>query len=814
MVGSRRTRLLGFPVVAGGVVVAAAGAAVAGWLSLGGAGRPAAVGPGTAFPAPGTITTVAGGVGASAPARSLRLRLAACPVSYAGGALYAGDGAVVRRIDTRTGWLTTPAGDGIYGTRGNGGLATDAELAAEGGDQCGMAATLDASGNLLIAAGAVHVVAARTGSFYGQQMLAGHIYTVRPQGGFGGTDVRADPAGNLVTIDTDDLCNGNCADTPGVVRVLAEKTGTFYGTPMRAGHVYTVAGNNEDAATPGNGGPAGRAALGDLTQLGLDAAGNLLIADKGRTDIQNRQVVPAEIRVVAARDGTFYGQKMTAGHIYAIAGGGQLTGNAVPATSASLVAAAGVTHDGAGNVIIGGARRLRVVAVRTGRFYGQAMEAGDIYTVAGTGSGRYSSGDGGPAAKAGIYATFVAVDGAGNLVFADLNSGTIRVVAVRAGTFYGVAMKAGDIYSITGSGTAAGGSGGVAAGGPLPGLVAGVAAAPSGGLIIGFAYGTSSGPAFVPARPGTYFGVPMEAGHRYQIPSAASGLGLCPGPVAADRFGNVLIADQSRSRVLVAPVHPGRFYGRRMAAGRIYAVAGDGKPAASGNGGPALAAGFSPVQVTADRAGDLFIVDNSGNYQIPGNRILMVAAHPGTFFGVTMKAGHLYTVAGDGHGTGRGGAPVVDGVAATRTAVEPFGAAVDAAGNLVLASDYRVRVVAARAGRFYGLTMHAGYIYTVAGPFPGAHDVAIDGHGNILVLDAVAHVVRLVAVRSGTFYGQQVTAGHPDVVAGRHRGPASLGEGGPATQAWLDSPDAIAVDPAGRLLIAEYSGQQIQAVTP
>ena len=123
-----------------------------------------------------------------------------------------------------------------------------------------------------------------------------------------------------------------------------------------------------------------------------------------------------------------------------------------------------------------------------------------------------------------------------------------------------------------------------------------------------------------------------------------------------------------------------------------------------------------------------------------------------------MKAGHIYTVAGDGAGTGRGGAPVASSVPATRTAVEPFGAAVDAAGNVVLAADQRVRVVAARTGRFYGIDMKAGYIYTVAGPFPGAHGVAVDGHGNIEVLDTVESVVRLVAVRPGTFYGQPVTA--------------------------------------------------------
>jgi hypothetical protein len=766
---------------------------------------------------------VAGGVGGPGPATTIPFGI--CPISVANGALYAGDGAVIRRIDTRTGWLTTPAGDGTSGTRGNGGPAADAQLNGAGGlNQCGTAATLDDAGNLLIAAGTVHVVAARTGRFYGQQMLAGHIYAI-PMSGYGGTDVRADPAGNLVTIDTNDLCNfnGNCHDTPGTVRVLAARAGTFYGMAMRAGQVYTVAGRNESAAAPGNGGPAAGAALGALNELRLDAAGNLLLADGGRTDMENHMAVPPEIRVVAARDGTFYGQAMTAGHIYAIAGGGRLTGNGIPATTASIKAR-GVTHDGAGNVVIGDGPRLRVVAARSGRFYGQAMKAGDIYTVAGTGwSGRHASGDGGPAARARIFAAFVAVDGAGNLAFADSDSGTIRVVAARSGTFYGVPMKAGHIYSIsgssysgsgTGSGTAtAGGSGGASARGPLPGQPAGVAADRSGDLIIGFVAYYNRAPGFVPARAGTYFGRRMRPGRLYPIPSAGA-FGRGPGAVAADRSGNVLIGDQARNLVLVAPVRSGTFYGQRMSAGRLYAVAGDGKPASAGDGGPALAAGFSPYDVATDRRGDIVIVDNSGNYQVPGNRIKIVPAHAGIMFGIAMRAGHIYTVAGDGVGTGRGGAPVANSVPATRTAVEPFGAAGDAAGNLVLASDYRVRVVAARTGRFYGIAMKAGYIYTIAGPFPGAHSVAVDGHGNIEVLDTVESVVRLVAVRSGTFYGQPVTAGHVYVVAGHHRGSASLGEGGPATQAWLENPQAIAVDPAGRLLIAEYDGERIQAVTP
>ncbi len=106
------------------------------------------------------------------------------------------------------------------------------------------------------------------------------------------------------------------------------------------------------------------------------------------------------MRVVAASTGTFYGQAMTAGDIYTVAGNGisAFSGDGGLATGAELNGPRRVTVDGAGNLVITdrGNNRVRVVAAGTGTFYGQAMTAGDIYTVAGTGAYGFS-GDGGPA---------------------------------------------------------------------------------------------------------------------------------------------------------------------------------------------------------------------------------------------------------------------------------------------------------------------------------------------------------------------------------------------------------------------------------
>jgi hypothetical protein len=325
-------------------------AAVAG-LALGAAGLAGPAGtrawasPAGSVPG-GIISTVAGGVGGPGPAPSVAV--SPCGVDWAGGWLYIGDGSMVRRVSAATGALTTVAGDNAAGPVDDSAAAVDSAISG----YCGT--VVDGAGNLVIAAGSqVRVLAARTGTFYGQQMTAGRLYPVAGSGGQrdggpagdGGpatkaalsdaVDVSFDRSGNMLIADSGYSADcGELNSLGSLVRVVAARTGTFYGQKMTAGHIYTVAGR-QAIGPAGNGWLATRASLGTtIGSVRADRAGNLVLADNGEDDYCG--VLAPSVRVIAAVTGTFYGVKMTAGHIYRVAGNGRTGsgGDGGPATAA------------------------------------------------------------------------------------------------------------------------------------------------------------------------------------------------------------------------------------------------------------------------------------------------------------------------------------------------------------------------------------------------------------------------------------------------------------------------------------------------
>jgi hypothetical protein len=758
----------------------------------------------------------------------------------------------MRRVNVLTGALTTVAGNNAAGPVGDGGVATATAFSPALGFAC--ASAVDPAGNLAITDGwTVRLVAARTGTFYGQKMTARHIYTVAgnpgnsrippselgwtggPTGDGGpaakaflgsAADVTFDRAGNMLIADSGagQVCS-SCSQVGAMLRVVAARTGTFYGVKMKADHIYSIAGKDAGPGPEGNGGPAAMAWLGPgLSSAELDRFGNIILAGCYQPPGQTVpfDTVTPYVQVIAGATGTFYGQKMKAGHIYQVAGDSTQGPyvNAVPGTKTSLWAASGAVADLSGNLMIADGGEVRVLAGRSGHFYGQTMKGGYIYRIAG--SPYYGdSGDGGPALRAGVWAAQIGVDRFGNVVVGQGAGYRVRVIAARTGRFYGQKITAGDIYTIAGNGQTFSGNGGP----PLAAEFAdpiGVSVSTRGDIaFITTPYNSTL--QVIPARPGTFFGRKMTAGTLYSVPVDRGQTDLFgTAPLAFDGSGNLVVADADNnpylSKVWLVAATSGTFYGQKMTAGGTYDIAGIGKLGFAGDSGPARNAELNaPGGAAIDKHGNVVIVD-TGNF-----RVRVVAAATGTFYGGKMTAGDIYTIAGDGSSAYSG-----DGDRARAAGLQPVAVAADEAGNLIVTdASQRVRVVAASTGTFYGQKMTADDIYTIAGngtagfagnggparsaEFSRVGGVAVDRHGNVLVTDTPNNVVWAIAARTGTFYGRAMTVGHIYIVAGG--GTRILGDGGPATRAMF-APVNVAVSATGSLLVTDDADNRVRAIAP
>ncbi|MGO8874137.1 MAG: hypothetical protein ACLQPH_22550, partial [Acidimicrobiales bacterium] len=536
--------------------------------------------------------------------------VAAATGTFYGRAMAAGD-------------IYTVAGDGTAGSTGNGGPATSAELEQPAG------VAVDAHGDLVVtdlAGNRVRIVAEQSGTAYGVHVSAGDVYTLAGTGsptfsGDGGPAVRAalsaprgvvvDAAGNVVIADS-----GNNR-----VRVIAATSGTFYGRPVSAGDIATVAGTGALGGFSGDGGPASDALLNLPTGVAADSAGAVVVADQNN----NR------IRYVPDHSGTEFGRSMTGGSLYTIAGTGTAgsSGDGGPGPAAELDAPSGVALDADGNVLEAefASNRIRVVANRSGSFYGRSMSVGDIYTVAGTGAVG-STGDGSPATAGKIDAPEnLTLDRAGNIVFTEFYGNKVRVVAERSGTFYGRPMTAGDIYTLAGTGMAGNsGDGGPASAATLQQPV-GVAVDHAGNLVVGDFQNDEV--RMIAAASGTFYGRTMTAGDIYTLagngtqgstgdggPAAAAELSS-PAGVAVDAAGNVVVADSGNKVIRVVAAASGQFYGQAMTAGDIYTAAGGGSSSCTtGVESPVPSSGVSlsvPLGVAVAGSGRLVVSDTANN---------------------------------------------------------------------------------------------------------------------------------------------------------------------------------------------------------
>lgn len=312
--------------------------------------------------------------------------------------------------------------------------------------------------------------------------------------------------------------------------------------------------------------------------------------------------------------------------------------------------------------------------------------------------------------------------------------------------------------------------------------------------------------------------------------TSATALGLAnPRGIAIDGAGRIYFADTRSHRI------------RRVDGALITTIAGTGAGTFGGDGGPATSAGLnSPTAVAVDGVGRVFIAD-AGNHRIrridelgtittiagtgtpaaAGENVPAITAPLNDPQGLALDGqGRIYIADTGNHktrlvetngmmttfaGTGTAGTDP-DGVATMVRLNRPASVAVGA--NQVCIADTNsgcVRCVDAggmittRAG-LCGQPGFTGDGTATAQALDAPEAVAIDAQGNLVIADTANHRIRRVDAATQMM----------STIAGSGAGYA--GDGGPAAGALVSSPEAVAFDATGQLLVADTANHRIRRI--
>ena len=599
------------------------------------------------------------------------------------------------------------------------------------------------------------------------------------------------------------------------------------------------------AGFSGDGGPATSAALNYPAGLAVDAAGNLFIADSYNNRIRR---VDANTQVIT----TVAGSSNITGPFT-----GQFGGDGGQATAALLSQPSGVAFDAAGNLLIcdtfnsvirsvnastqiittiignpnargtpgqgngdGGAVANALlnlpsrVAVSGGSIFIadvgdneiRQVINGNIFDAAGSGAfgtPGANNGDGGLARNAQLNSpNGMAADAGGNILVADTGDHVIRELTPGPNGFV--------ISTVVGNGTE-----GLAGDSGSPGNASlnfpnDVFVDATGNIFI-----ADTGNQRVrevtagPTPPPTISTLGNEGGSGGDLSFAQNAILAAPGWVAIDADGNLLISDSANYRIrkVTAPT-------TTVPPPQIGTVAGLREAGESGDGGAASAATFNsyPVifpgieffsfgllagQMSLDSAGDIFVVD-TGGFQVRR---------------IDATSGIVTTVAGNGtqcFGLGCG-----DGGPAAQAGFNlPIGVAVDAAGNIYI-SDFNTQIVRKVDGTTGNISTFAGNGQICAdsttacgdgGPAAQANlgepaGLLIDANGNLLIADSFDSKIRLVPPSGATI----------STIAFNGTG-GNAGDGGPALQASMDLPTALAIDATGNIFVSSNITSSVRRI--
>ena len=398
---------------------------------------------------------------------------------------------------------------------------------------------------------------------------------------------------------------------------------------------------------------------------------------------------------------------------------------------------------------------LTLATVVGGRSLTAHAAPGDITTVAGTGNffGGTSGhdGDGGPAVQASIPPPFGLATAPGKYYFSQNgfnNPDFNRVRVVQNGTINSVA------------------------GGVEPPTTDGVPATQT----------------FLPGGGGT---VADAAGNLYIDDGNLRRVDATTGiitTVLTGSFNNTIAIDGAGNLYLGTGGTVAKF---NPTSGMMTTVAGGGNPADGvGDGGPATAAQLQATGLAVDAAGDLYINDCTNCARVRR---------------VDASTGIITTVAGDGTPGFAG-----DGGPATAAQLaDPSGIALDSAGNLYIADSFNNRI------RKVDTT---GTISTFAGTNSPGNQCPYSGDGGPATSATMCYPFSVTADTSGNVYiGEDSLirkvdrSGTITTIAGKPRTYAFFGDGGPATAALLVS-SGLSMAPNGNLIIDDGSNNRIREI--
>lgn len=717
----------------------------------------------------GTIATVAGGGEVrTGPATQVAIGSPVALAVDAADNLYVCDNTYHRIYKvTSAGILTTVAGSGIPGYKGNGGPAITATLSFPYGIAC------NASGSLCIAdsenarvrwvdpAGVITTIAG-DGSDVNDGIPAAQSRLYGPNG------VALDAGDNVYIADTEShrLRFINRSAQP--VTIYSESSTPIVVPP---GYITTIAGNGVGGFS-GDEGPATSSQLNMPWGAAFDRGGNIYIADYYNHRIRR---VAADTGIIRTVIGT------------GVPGN---TGDGGPANLAALSHPCSVAFDRQDNLYIGQQQTSTVRMVNS--------QTKIISTVAGLG-GLGEGGDGGPAVNAKLSSPAgVAVDSLGNLYIAEENNARVRRVDVVT-----------KIIS-----TWAGGSLNVGNNGPA---VDAQLSSPCGFCFVQedqmILSDQQNHIIRAVSRNGIIYRIAGTGVSGYNgdgIPSRDAKLAI-PSDVQADARGNLYICDRGNQRIRkIEPLNT-----------IISTVAGTGVQGYAGDGGPATSARLSePRAIILDAAGNLYIAELYNQrirfVNLGPSRVTLYAGSPNA---ITVNPGVIVTVAGTGVSNSTG-----DGGPAVQAAINsPRGVAVDSAGNLYLSEGGRdqqnipppgikpsskIRKIDARTGIISTVagTGEPGYngdnVPAISAKLNGPRNMTVDLAGNLYIADTLNNRVRLVNAQSGiitTFMGGSAFG--------------FSGDGGPVAQARICEPRYVGLDSKGNLYLSDDGNSRIRKVT-